>query len=233
MAVGDPESGRNRDHSDRDAQVRAAFIDEQPTYADRYFDYLLSRQEALTAGARRSALLILVFGGLHYLLLRTAITQASVGGFQLNDLSLLRSILPAVIAFIYYELAGGIALQIELQEVSASLMRRSHSGVWRERLLPHILPPNPSMFGSELEPLKAPLLVKIAKVFQTLTFGVMLWAPIVYVGWAVWLEARKFGPPGWEEIVAICAALVFLAYGIILLFAAVQISRTSSVVPPE
>ena len=218
----------------KDAKVKAAFVNEPTALIDKYFDMVASRLDAVNSGMRRSALLIIVFSGLHYLLFKTVISQASVGGFEIEDLSLVRSILPAVIAFFYYDLASGLALSVELEGLSASLMRHAHVGVWQGRLLPYLLPPHASIFGSPLLPIRpSTWLTKAATFFQSLSVIVVLLAPPFYVIRAVKLEFREFGPLGWEEIAAVAVALILLGYGVLLLAMAFLADQSNSLVPPD
>lgn len=212
----------------RDPQVRRAFPAELTASAERFFEHLLNRLESMTDAIRRNLLLLLLFGGLHYLLIKTGIDKASIGGFELTDLSLPRTILPAVIAFIFYEMASSLAVKGELQELCASVLRRTQPLVWEEGLLPALLPPQPALLGGELEPLKASALVKTARVFQMFVQIMVGAAPGLYVLWAVWLELTEFGSPGWEEWIAVAVALLLLIQATILIF---TLPGKSSVVP--
>jgi hypothetical protein len=196
-----------------DAVMKA--LEPDKAYADKMIDYSFTRLESIESSARRSGILLLAFVALNELLTRAAITGASVGGFQLTDLSFPRKFLPALIAYEYYEIMSLFVHELQLSRLYRSLMEVAHPSVWTAGLAISIAPHFSPLFGSGIKREGPRVVAFVVNVLSFTTAAFFILLPPLYVIFRGVVPELNDSPDLVSWIGAIVAGL-YVCYGIMV-----------------
>jgi hypothetical protein len=142
-------SGRNlREH----AEALFAKPENKPFVAG-YAEALRVNLRDLAASYQRTLLLGVVLMASFELLVRAAISKASIGPFEVSDLSLIRVALPALVAFVYFQLLAIESARVLLEDVHAAVLRAVYPEVAGSYLVGLTTPPAPAAQGALVFPL--------------------------------------------------------------------------------
>jgi len=98
----------------------------------------------------RTAILTVILIVIFELLLRAAISKASIGPFEISDLSLIRIAIPVAVAYNFYDLASLTYYILAFDTLYGNLMRVHYPLLAATRLDYFLSPRSPSLTGSDL-----------------------------------------------------------------------------------
>lgn len=138
----DRESARSVSDETLKDRVRRAFLGDAKSYehanqaAIDYLGELRSRMKDLSEGIRRTAVLLLLVAAVFQLLDQAVVVGLQVGPFRISDLSIIQRVLPAVFAYLIYDMAVlgvrylySINLAIEISELFQPSIRSNRLDV--------------------------------------------------------------------------------------------------------
>jgi hypothetical protein len=183
-------------------------------YAADYLKDLRESWRNIDLALGRSIMVAILAMAVFELLARSAINKAVFSGFEIKDLSLIRTALPVIVAYYFYDLSVLFYVDSEFEKAHSRIIEILHEDISKENVDYFIRPRQPSILGALLPAREN----RVTKVFNT-TFGISLYAGIfLFEIYAYYLEFTRLR----SDLVLIVAALVlsalFVFYGLFIMF---------------
>jgi hypothetical protein len=183
-----------------------------PEQASALYDRLLQRLKDVTDASRRSALGLILVAIVWELLDRAAISEVSVGGFQISDLSVVRRVLPVVGAYFIFDLVSNGFRYYYTRDVVVEMDKHYSTRLHDVDVTRLCYPVPPSLFG----PLvwyrtNTPRASLVAAFNAALRLGSVTIPVLLEVRWYVRLFA-DFGPDDlllWLSLVCSTGLIMF------------------------
>ena len=199
---------------------------ENKPFIDGYSEALRANLRDLSASYQRTLLLGVVLMAAFELIVRAAISKASIGPFEISDLSLIRVAVPALVAFLYFQLLAIESSRALLEDVHAAVLRAAYPDVADSYLVGLTTPPAPAAQGALLFPLDAVGAVarrRLVRAFDSAaTFAVFL----LFVAFEVYAYAIQVARFGLSVLllVAFAASAWFIYTGLHTFFALLSVT---------
>jgi hypothetical protein len=169
---------------------------ENKPFAAGYTEALRANLRDLAASYQRTLLLGVVLMAAFELMVRAAISKASIGPFEISDLSLIRVALPALVAFLYFQLLATESARVLLEDVHAAVLRAASAEVADSYLVGLTTPPAPAAQGALLFPLdKVPAMRRrrFVRAFDTAATLAVFVLFVAFEIYAYALQGARFG----------------------------------------
>jgi hypothetical protein len=170
----------------------------------------------------RDILAIIFLAGVFELLVRATIAKASIGPFELNDLSLIRKLLPVLVAYFFFDLCATNLRRQELYIAAESLVEKLHPSVHSSRIHMLLVPRQPTVLGiTMLAKSKISGLLYSTSAIPGIIVAIL---PILFMVYAYIVQFREFGVKDILTWLTLVVSLFLIALGLLTIEAGSQSS---------
>jgi hypothetical protein len=183
-------------------------------YAADYIKDLRENWRSVDLALGRSITITMLIIVVFELLARSAINKVVVSGFEIKDLTLIRTALPVLVAYYFYDLSNLLYMDSDFEKIHSRIVEILHRDVSDENLDYFLRPRQPSILG-------ALLLGRDNKAVGLLNsaLGISLYAGIVlYEVYAYYLEFTRLKTTLPLLITALVLSALFIFYGLFVMF---------------
>jgi hypothetical protein len=130
------------------SRVDLGFRDDKALkYAPDYLAVLRENMRNAETAFRRTTILLVLLAASFELLSRGAISEVSGAGLKLSDLSILHKILPALVAYVFFELCSLINQRTAHGILHDAVMKQVYPSLYRQELVRPLRPVTASVFN--------------------------------------------------------------------------------------
>jgi hypothetical protein len=194
-------------------RVRRAFVSEAESYehanqaAIEYLAELRSRMKDLSEGIRRTAVLLLLVAAVFQLLDQAAVVGLQAGPFRISDLSIIQRVLPAIFAYLIYEMAVLGVRYLYSINVAIEISKLFQPSIRSSKLDVLLNPQGSPLFGPMLWHRSQSREYRLVSKFMlVLRLGSVLLPPII----EIYAYYRLFEAFGLKDAIVWLSALVSL-----------------------
>jgi hypothetical protein len=201
----------------RSAELPAAINDafkDAPTheFGQVFLERVYDNAREAEGDFSRNILIMVLLGGGYELLARASIEKVTIGPFEVSDVSLIRRILPVLIAYYFYDACAANLRRHEMYDLGGLLFKKLFPSISQYDLEYYFSPRQSSLFG----------IVTYGKSWRdavlywasTVPGVAVLFVPTIFLYYAYQLELETFGSKDkftWLTMVG-CAYLLLLAF---------------------
>jgi hypothetical protein len=195
-------------------RVEAAFDSgKNSDLRDSYLDHLLENLRDVETALRKTLSIALAAMAAFELLARAAINKASIGPFEISDLSIIRIALPVLVAFLFLQLAALDGARGLLEDAYSSIMEIAHKELVETNLVMLVLPTAPVIQGPLLFGTDTPGYEKkrLIQALDNLFTGFSLVVFLGFEAYAYRIEFTRFGTSTLAMIALVVSAFLVTA----------------------
>jgi hypothetical protein len=129
-------------------RVREAFsADQTENFSERFIEYLLSNWRQAEEKLRTTTLLLLLSACGFELLVRADVSELTLAGAEIRDLTFVVKVLPAIYSYFLYEVASYSLATLNYQRLFNAVLEQLHPALRREGFNEYLEPAVVSLWG--------------------------------------------------------------------------------------
>jgi hypothetical protein len=199
------------------SRVHLALVGDSRNYGDALIATTRENLQRLEEGFTRSVAVNLLLMAVFQLLKQAAIKRASIGPFEVENLSPIRYALPAIIAYFFYDMVALIAQRSDVRMFLSSLLDELHKDVRNNELERLISIQSSSIFGRTYE-YKSIRSKRIIGLFRLVPINTILFGSLAFQVYAYWSQVNTFGFKSILVWLAAFFSAFFVIYGLLIIF---------------
>lgn len=182
-------------------------------------EVLRENERACSQDMKRYAWSLLVLALIFQFLLNASISQVSVVGLQLSDLSLLQKVLPVGMSFVFYCFIVTTTYKVELESLQGRIIKGIIPDFYQHDLELYYSSPSPILSDQIITSMFSGLFVKWwGNIVVFMVALVVLVGPISYIGFAIYQNSQKFGLDDWVASLSGALSAMFLFHVAFIVF---------------
>jgi hypothetical protein len=199
-------------------RVREAFSNGRGgDVGERYIEYLLTNWRQAEERLRTTTLLLLLSACGFELLIRADVSELTLAGAKIRDLSFVAKALPAIYSYLLYEVASYSLATLNYQKLLNQVLEQLHPALRREGLNEYLEPAIVSLWGewSLTGAAQGPAASAVNATIRLKRWLFVLVAVVVW-GRMVFIVVRDFRQPDLIVIVSLSASALSILHAALL-----------------